>query len=195
MAGVGLLAHSDNIKAAALANPGGGVALMSNTSLAFGPSIRAGVAAAAGMEVTDPAFPAVLAQFLFATQTVIDSSDPVNNASLALTNNVPTLMFQVLNDPVVPNSDPAAPLSGTEPLARVLGLATVATMDPGLLPGSRLFTKLNQGGHSSVLSPNDGMGNPIGLLNVTTEMQTQIVSFLASGGAAVQVVDPTLLDN
>jgi len=193
--GTGLLAHSDMIKVAALVNPGGGLALMLNDSLAFGPRIRAGIAAGAGMDISDPAFPATLAQFLFVTQTVIDSADPVNKASLALTNNVPTLLMQVVNDSVVPNSVATAPLAGTVPLGRVLDLTTVATIEAGFVAGSRLFTKLNQGLHSTVLSPADASGDPVGLLNVTTEMQTQIVSFIGSAGTAVLVVDPTLLDN
>ena len=163
----------------------GAIASLLNGSDTFGPRIRAGVAAGAGMTIEDPAFPATLAQFLFAAQTVVDSSDPVNTAAIAQANNVPTLMLQNLGDSVVPNSVATAPLAGTEPLARVLGLATVATEEAGLVAGSRLFSKLNVGVHSSVLSPDEA----------TAEMQTQIVSFLASGGAAVQVVDPTLLDD
>jgi len=193
--GTGFIAYSDTIKAAALVNPGGGIALMLNDSLAFGDRVRAGVAAGAGMDVTDPAFPATLASFMFATQTVIDSGDPVNTAAHALVNNVPTLLMQVQSDSVVPNAVATAPLAGTEPLGRMLELTTVAADAPGLVAGNRLFTKLNQGLHSSVLSPADASGDPIGLLNVTTEMQTQIVSFLGSAGAAIQVVDPTLLDN
>ena len=41
---------------------------MLDGSLAFGPSIRAGIAAAAGITVDDPAFPALYAQFTFAAQ-------------------------------------------------------------------------------------------------------------------------------
>jgi len=194
MVSSGVLSQSDNIKAAALVNPGGGIAQLLNNSLVFGPRIKAGVAGGAGMDVSDPNFAGVLSQFLVATQTVVDSGDPVNLASLALTNNVPTLMLQVLNDSVIPNSVATAPLSGTEPLARNLGLTTVTAVEPGFVPGSSLFTKLNQGNHGSVLSPADG-DNPVGLLNVTTEIQTQIVSFINSGGAAVFVVDPSLLDD
>lgn len=193
--GTNFIAYSDFVQAAALANPGGAIAQLLNNSDAFGPRIRAGVAAAAGMDVSDPAFGPVLDQFLLATQTVVDSGDPINTAAHALTNNVPTLMLQVAGDTVVPNAALTAPTAGTEPLARALELTTVATDDPGLVPGARQFTKLNMGLHSTVLSPDDGMGNAIGLLNVTTEMQTQIVSFLASGGAALQVVDPSLLDD
>ncbi len=195
MVGTGMIAYSDNIKAAGLANPGGGIALMLDASLAFGPSVRAGIAAAAGIDVSDPTFAALYAQFLFAAQTALDSSDPVNTAVLAQANAVPTLLLQVLDDATVPNSVATAPLSGTEPLARSFGLTTVAADDPGFVVGDRLFTKLNQGLHTTVLQPADDSGDPVGLLNVTTEMQTQIVSFLASGGTAVQVIDPTLLDD
>lgn len=194
--GTGVIGYSDNIKAAGLANPGGGIALMLNGSDSFGPRIRAGVAGAAGIDVENAAFPAVLSQFLFAAQTVLDSADPVNTAVFANANQVPTLLLQVLDDSVVPNSVAGAPLAGTEPLGRVLGLTTTAVSDEtGVVVGSRLFTKLNRGLHSSLLTPSDGIegGNPVEFLDVTTEMQTEIVSFLASGGAVVQVVDPTLL--
>ena len=183
--GSSFVAYSDNIKAAVLSNPGGAIASLLNGSETFGPRIRGGVAAGAGITTEDPTFPATLAQFLFAAQTVVDSSDPASTATYAVANNVPTLMLQNLGDSVVPNSVATAPLAGTEPLARVLGLETTATEEAGLVVGDRLFTKLNVGVHSSVLSPDEA----------TVEMQTQIVSFLSSGGAAVQVVDPTLLDD
>ncbi len=185
MVGTGLLAYSDNVSVAALANPGSAIASLLNGSDSFGPRIRAGVAAGAGITVEDPTFAATLASFLFAAQTVVDSSDPANTGVLALANNVPTLMLQNLGDSVVPNSVATAPLAGTEPLARILGLETLVAEEAGLVAGSRIFTKLNVGGHSSVLSPDEA----------TVEMQSQIVSFLSSGGTAVQVVNPDLLDD
>jgi pimeloyl-ACP methyl ester carboxylesterase len=191
--GSSFVAYSDMLKAAALANPGGGIGQLLNGSDTFGPRIRAGVAAAAGMTVEDPAFAATLNSFLVAAQTVVDSSDPINTATFAVTNNVPTLLLQVANDAVVPNSVATGPLSGTIPLSRALGTTTLVAEEPGVVAGSRIFTKLNQGLHSTVLSPADASGDPIGLLNVTTEMQTQIVSFFLTNGTAVQVTDPTLL--
>ncbi|MEP2299396.1 MAG: hypothetical protein ABJJ39_04200, partial [Kangiellaceae bacterium] len=143
MVGTGVIAYSDNINTAALANPGGAIASLLNGSETFGPRIRAGVAAGAGITTEDPTFAGTLAQFLFAAQTVVDSSDPANTAAFAVSNNVPTLMLQNLGDAVVPNSVATAPLAGTEPLARVLGLTTVATEEAGLVVGDRLFTKLN----------------------------------------------------
>ncbi len=67
--------------------------------------------------------------------------------------------------------------------------------DPGTtVVGSRQFSKLNSGTHGSLLTP-AGPNGPTEFLNVTTEMQTQIVTFFATGGAALIVSDPTLLDD
>lgn len=193
--GSNYVAYSDMLQAAALVNPGSYITGVLDASLAFGPSIRGGIAAAAGTTVDSPTFPALYAQFLFAAQTVIDSADPANTAAFALANDVPTLLMQNLNDSVVPNSSPTAPLAGTEPMGRLLGTTVVAATDPGTtVVGSRQFSKLNSGLHSTLLTP-AGPSGPADFLNVTTEMQTQIATFFATGGAALIVSDPTLLDD
>lgn len=179
--GTGFLGHSDYIKAAVLANPASGIALMLNASPAFGPSIRAGLQSA-GVEPFSPEY----FQFLFATQTVIDSMDPASTSALAVVNNVPTLMLQAANDQVISNTVESAPQSGTTPLASFLGLTNVSVTEPGLVPGNRLFSRFNAGGHSSVLSPAEDLA-------ITIEMQTQIASFLASGGQAVLVSNPGVM--
>jgi hypothetical protein len=186
LVGTGVIAQSDVIKVAALSVPGGSIAQLLNNSESFGPIIKAGVAAGAGISTDDPAFPGILAQFMFVTQTVLDSTDPINVAALALTNNVPVMMHQVLNDTVIPNSVATSPLAGTIPLARVFQLTTVKPAEAGLVAGDHLFMKFNQGNHGSLIAP-----TPI----VTAEMQTQVISFLLSGGTAVQITDPSLLDN
>ncbi len=191
--GSNFVAYSDLVQAAALVNPGSGIAGLLDASLTFGPRIRGGIAAAAGTTVDAPEFPALYAQFLFAAQTVIDPADPANTAAFALVNDVPTLMMQNLNDSVVPNSVATAPLSGTVPMARVLETVPVAASAPGQVVGSRLFSRLNSGLHATLLTP-AGTAGPTEFLNVTTEMQTQVVSFFASGGAALVVSDPSLLD-
>lgn len=192
--GSSYVAYSDLLQSAALVNPGTAIVGLLDASLAFGDIIRGGVAAGAGIDVTDPAFPGTYASFQFAAQTVLDSGDPVNTAAIALVNNVPTLLLQNLNDPVVPNSAPLAPLSGTEPMGRLLDLTVVTATDPGeTVVGSRLFTKLNSGGHGTLLTP-AGPGGPTEFLGVTIEMQTQIATFFGTAGAAIVVSDPSLLD-
>ncbi|MDQ7048586.1 MAG: hypothetical protein Q9M92_03255 [Enterobacterales bacterium] len=193
MVGTGVVAYSatneflgpvvPSLKSAALVNPGGGTVAMILASPTFGPAIRAGLSAAFGAAEGTPEFDASLAGFSFAAQTVLDSSDPVNLAALAVTNNVPTLLMQNMGDNVVPNAVATAPLSGTEPLGRSLALTTLTAVDPGMVAGSRVFSRLNIGGHASILLPDAA----------TAEMQSQVVSFLASGGTAVLVTDPSLL--
>jgi hypothetical protein len=182
------------INTAVLSVPGGGIAQMLNGSPTFGPAIRAGLAAAAGLQPGTPQFD----QFLLITQTVIDSTDPVNIAAFAGSKAI--LLHEVvgggtltgggtsLPDQVIPNTVPGAPLSGTEPLIRAYGLATVTGSTAGApLRGAVRFI---QGGHGSLLQPS--AATPEGLA-ATVEMQTQMVSFLLSGGQAVQVANPSVI--
>jgi len=172
------------IKSAALANPGGGTIAMLLASQSFGPSIRAGLSAAFGLAQGTPEFDAQLASYGFAAQTIIDAGDPVNTGRLAALNGVPTLLLQNLGDTTVPNEVATAPLSGTIPLSRSLAVTTLSATEPGIVVGDRLFSKINIGGHASILIPDAA----------TAEMQTQVVSFLSSGGTSVLVSDPSLLD-
>src|SRR5690606_13625269 len=105
--------------------PGGGIARMLDASPTFGPRIRAGLAAA-GVTAGTPAYD----QFMGATQQVIDSADPINYGFASAQNSI--LLHEVvgdggsvLPDQVIPNSVAGAPLSGTEPLIRALGLTTI----------------------------------------------------------------------
>ncbi len=187
--GTSFVAYSDNIKSAVFANPGGGLAKMLDASLTFGPRIRAALSAS-GLDVNGPDYQT----FLFATQMVLDSADPQGTSFIAQSNNIPTFMLQVKDDAVVPNSVATAPLSGTVPMAASLGLVDVMAANAGeIVPGSRLFSKFNGGLHGTVLTPNDTNGNPT-LLPFTAEMQGEIASFILSGGTAVQVGDPALLE-
>ncbi|WP_444998014.1 hypothetical protein [Aliikangiella sp. IMCC44359] len=181
--GTGFLAHADYVESAVLANPSGGIALMLDASPAFGPSIRAGLAAKG---ITYPSKD--YSSFMFAIQTAIDSMDPASQSAFAVANGIPTLMLQVANDQVVPTMVENAPQSGTTPLASFMELAHVNASEPGVFSGERLFTRFNTGGHSSVLSPAEGV-------EITLEMQKQIASFLSSpvGSKAVQVSNTSLL--
>lgn len=181
--GTGFLGHADYVESAVLANPSSGIALMLDASPTFGPSIRAGLAAN-GVEAGTPDYNL----FLFATQTVIDTMDPASTSAFAVTNNIPTLVVQNSNDQVIPNFVATAPQSGTTPLAAFLGTTNVTAAAPGFVAGERLFSRFNAGGHSSVLSPAENAA-------ITTEMQTQIATFLSSpaGAKALLVSDPSLL--
>lgn len=180
--GTGFLGHADYVESAILANPGSGIALMLDASPTFGPTIRAGLAAA-GVEAGSPEY----SSFLFATQTVIDTMDPASTSAFAVANGIPTLMIQNAEDTVIPNFVATAPQSGTTPLAAYLGLTNLTATDPGFVPGERYFARFNRGSHGAPLAPIDPA--------LTVEIQTQIASFLSSppGSKGVLVSDPTLL--
>ncbi len=173
-----------NVHTALLNVPGGGIARLLDGSASIGPQIHAGLAAA-GVEQGTPQY----AQFMMAAQTAIDSADPINFARFTVGKNL--LVQEVVGsdtspaDQVVPNSVPGAPLSGTEPLIAALGLtaidATTTSAD-----GVRAATRFVSGEHGSLLSP---VADPA----VTQEMQTEMLSLVASGGQAVQVAVPSVL--
>lgn len=154
--------------------PAGGLLRALEESPTFGPRIRAGLAAA-GIVEGDPLFEL----YLTVGQTVIDSGDPINWIA-PLAQAKPVLLHEVIGDTVLPNFVPGAPLSGTEPMIRTTPLAAFSTTqaDPaGLRVASRFVPPAS---HGSYLSPATS-------LEATIEMQTQMLSFMASDGTFVQV--------
>ncbi|GAB4170812.1 MAG: lipase [Wenzhouxiangellaceae bacterium] len=177
--GTAFVAVEPTVNNAVLSVPGGGIANLLNGSQTFGPVIRAGLQAA-GVEPGSPEF----FQFLGAAQQAVDSADPINWARAVVQNNS-ILLHQVAGDTVVPNAVAGAPLSGTEPLIRVMQLdpivATIMNAN-----GIRGATRFIQGTHGSLLDPS----NPA----VTAEMQGQAASMIASGGTTVVVTNDTVID-
>ena len=112
-------------------------------------------------------------------QTAMDSGDPINwGAEAARFNRI--LAHEVINDNVIPNFIPTAPLSGTEPLLAVMGLKSFSSSiaDPDGLDVVSRF--LPPAAHSSLLSRE---ASPA----ATAEMQGQMASFIASFGTFVGV--------
>ena len=193
--GTGFVAFEPTVSRAVLSVPGGGVAQLLNGSPTFGPPIRAGLAAAAGLQPGTPAFD----QFFGAAQQVVDAADPVNLAGFAAAKRV--LLHEVvgggtltgggtaLPDQVIPNTVAGAPLSGTEPLIRAFGLASI-TGTTANAAGVRGAVRFIQGNHGSILQPGAATAEA---LATTVEMQGEMASFLVSGGTAVQVANPTVI--
>jgi dienelactone hydrolase len=183
--GTPFLAIEPNVNLGVLSVPGGGIARMLDGSPTFGPRIRAGLAAAANLQPNTPAYD----QFMGAAQQVIDAADPVNYGFVTAQNRV--LLHEVvgggsvLPDQVIPNTVAGAPLSGTEPLIRVMGLAPLVTTAQDA-NGIRRAARFILGDHGSLLSPAASVA-------ATVEMQSQMASFIVTGGAAVQVLDPSVL--
>jgi len=138
--------------------------------------------------------------YFAATQTVIESGDPINYAGNGTLidpavdgDGIKNILLQEvigsgndLPDQVIPNSVAGAPLSGTEPLIRALGLAPID--DDVLLTtgGLQAVTRFLQGEHGSLLDPTDYPA-------ATVEMQGEMASFVAFGGFGVLVNNPSIL--
>lgn len=199
--------------AAVLAMPGGGIAKLLDASKSFGPRIAAGLAA---VTASSPAASRIIEgndnyeTFMRFAQTAVDSADPLNFAAAAAAQH-PLLMFEVVGDAVLPNCAVAGAgcpntdtitvsgyLSGSDPLARVLGLDFIpgpAQNDALSLPATPLVisgadarntvVRFAQGDHSSILKPttND-------LLPVTCEMQGQAAAFVATNGGVLKIGNP-----
>jgi hypothetical protein len=159
-----------------LSVPMGGIARGLAASPTFGPSIKAGLAAAGIVEGT-----ASYEAFFTVFQTVTDSSDPINwGGEASLFKNV--VLHEVIGDTVVPNVVPTAPLSGTEPLIRAMQLQSYSTTqsDAGGLDLAGRFVP--PASHGSLLSPGTSPA-------ATAEMQKQMALFLATVGTTVVVED------
>ncbi|MEO7917279.1 MAG: hypothetical protein ABIR16_06510, partial [Dokdonella sp.] len=188
--GTTFMAVDPNVQTAVLNVPGGGIARLLEGSPTFGPRIRAGLLAAGGPTQGTPDYDT----FFGAAQTVIDSSDPINfalpaNAGLLGSKNL--LLQEVVGggssppDQVVPNTVAGAPLSGTEPLIRILGVSSI-TGTTQSANGIRGAVRFLVGDHGSLLSPAASAA-------ATTEMQGEMASMIVSQGTAVQVANPSVI--
>jgi hypothetical protein len=183
--GTDFLALNPQVGVALLSVPGGGIARLLEASPTFGPRIRAGLEAAAGIVPGDPDYDA----FFVAAQTVVDSGDPINFAFA--TANTRLLAHEVVgsdtspSDQVIPNSVAGAPLSGTEPLLAALGL-TAITQTTQSASGIRGAVRFTEGDHGSLLSPATSAA-------ATAEMQGEMASLQVSAGTAVVVGNPSVI--
>ncbi len=172
---------ADNIIAAQLLTPGAGVVRMLENSPTFAPRILGGLQQAAGLEQGD----GDLETFLNVFQAAIDSVDPINFTASLNAPGMPVLLSQVNGDNVIPNDALATPLgnafdaylSGTEPLARLLGATAVksAAVD---LPA---ITRYTAGTHSTPVLPQGGLDD----VRVFREMVGQTGSVIATMGTQV----------
>ncbi|MFT6876278.1 MAG: pimeloyl-ACP methyl ester carboxylesterase [Granulosicoccus sp.] len=172
-----MLSFETSYRAATLAMPGGGVARLLVNSESFGPRINSNLAAV-GIATGSADYNS----FLLAAQTLVDSGDPINHAStLAASGSIPIHMIEVIGDTVVPNNVATAPLSGTDPLARLLGLTQI---DASAAGGA--LVKFSAGDHGSILSPAAN-------LEAFIEMQMQTASFAATAGTQLPITDATVI--
>ncbi len=204
------LGVNDTAGASVLAMPGGGIAKLLDASSSFGPRIAAGLEASSAGSIKEGNDN--YETFLRFAQTLVDAGDPINYAVAAAVKH-PILMLEVKGDAVVPNcavNDEnctamdtiplSGYLSGTDPLARVMGLSFVPgptqydglDVAPNAGAPAQMITgaaarlnvvRFNQGDHGSILSPQASM-------DVTCEMQAQVATFLATDGAVLKIGNP-----
>ncbi|MEM9303910.1 MAG: hypothetical protein AAGE01_17480 [Pseudomonadota bacterium] len=160
--------------------PGAGIFGILVASPTFSPGFLAALASA-GIEPGS----ALFNLFILGAQTVVESADPINWASATAFVNNGVFVQQVNGDTVIPNVIEGFPLAGGEALIREMGLPalTQTVQDPN---GVKAAARFIVGDHGSLLSP---AASP----EATIEMQTQIASFFLSGGRAVQVTNPSVL--
>ena len=193
------------INSAVLASPLSGIARALEASASIGPGLKIALQALAGLQVGSPAYDS----FFMALQTTLDAGDPINYGSAVET---PTVMFEVVGDGDAFPEDTVFPVSftseapnlGSESLGIEMGLKSVSSTvaDAEGLSARVQFTK---GVHGSLLDPSGGgvcvplacdadaaaqaaYGQCVGpAAAVTTEMQTQMVSFIATGGTTLPI--------
>ena len=178
--GTAFTAVEPMINTSFLSVPMGGLSRGLEASPTFGPSIRAGLGSLG-------VFPGTADYELFFTafQTVVDSMDPINwAAEAARFKNI--LLHEVIGDTVVPNYVLTAPLSGTEPMIKTMGLVPYSSTqsDPDGLDLVGRFPP--PASHGSLLSPATSPA-------ATVEMQKQMASFLATLGTTVLVDDQSTM--
>ena len=160
-----------------LANPGGGVAQTIFDSPAFGPRIKAGLAA---QGITQGS--TLYAQFIRDAQTAVDAGDPINYIASAAGAR-PLLVLQVvgggtLSSGGVSPSDQVVVNSATQRLIDAAGLTRISS--PGPNPVSRGYVNFLFGDHGSIIDPTSS-------LLTTAEMQGESISFAKSQGTVVLV--------
>jgi hypothetical protein len=165
-----------DIRTATLASPAGPwTALLTDPeAIDFGGPIRNALSAR-GLPPGTVGFD----NFVRDLQTVIDPVDPVNYAAAAAALH-PLHVIEVLGDTAVPNRP-------NDYLAGLWGLASISTTTLAAAPGTVSgIVRFTAGAHSSLFNPGPNAA-------VTAEMQQQTVTYAASGGAVIQILNPSVV--
>jgi len=183
-----------NARTASLLMTGGGVAQTIVDSPAFGPAIKAGLAAQGLIEGTT-----LFNQFLRDAQTAADAGDPLNHFSSLLAAK-PVHVAQVVGSPPTWLPDLVVPNSSTQRMIDAGGALIRRVSTPGAnatAAGNGGYVNYVAGHHGSIIDPscsNPPVGPvPATCVAVTTEMQRQTVTFAALDGGAIVITDPTVV--
>lgn len=171
-------AGTSEVATGELANAGGVVAQTIFDSPAFGPRIKAGLAAQGITEGST-----LYAQFIRDAQTAVDAGDPINYITSATSR--PLLLFQVVGGGILPNgsaspSDQVVDNAATARLITAAGLTRLSTPGVNPMPLGGAYVNFLFGDHGSIISP---AASPA----TTGEMQAESLTFAGSSGAAVTI--------
>jgi pimeloyl-ACP methyl ester carboxylesterase len=162
-------------KTASLLMTGGGVARTIVDSPTFGPAINNALTAQGLIPGTT-----LYNQFLRDAQTAVDAGDPLNYiATLAALK--PVHITQIVGPP----PDQVVPNSSTQRMIDAAGALLHRVSTPGPNPtgaGNGGYVNFTAGTHGSAIDPTAS-------LTVTLEIQSEVVQFAASNGAAI-VINP-----
>jgi hypothetical protein len=161
--------------------PGGGLAELLRDSVQFGPRINAGLQAQGLLPNTS-----LYNQFMRDVQAIIDAGDSLNYV-VSTANQRAIYFSQVVGlNPPPPNPDQVIPNSATQRLITAIQGAGIDF--PRVPPGPRVgdgYVNFIAGDHGSLLSP--AASGP-----ATVEMQTQMVTFTATGNPPAGPSTPTI---
>jgi hypothetical protein len=176
-------AGAAEVRTGELANAGGGVAQTIFDSPAFGPRIKAGLAAQGITEGST-----LYAQFIRDAQTIVDAGDPINYIASA-TAARPTLLLQVVGGGTLAGggtslADQVVVNSATKRLIDAAAIPRVFT--PGFNPVSVGYVNFLFGEHGSIIDPTSSLAT-------TVEMQTESVAFANSQGTIILIANPAVV--
>lgn len=183
------------VQSVTLFAPGGGIARLLEQSPTYGPSLQASLAAA-GVSPGTPEY-----EFhLLTAQSAMDSADPINFCESLGGNPVQLFVQQIVGggaisgqpDDVILGSVPDAPLSGTNPMVALLGLATV-TVSTDTEAGHVRFC---EGTHQSLFDADPAMDLDLGNQAAFDEIRMQLTEWLTSLGtltARITITDPSVI--
>ncbi|WP_191600008.1 hypothetical protein [Marinomonas algicola] len=149
-------------------------------------------------QIVNLSYNTFIAAFVNGAQTVVDGGDSI--AWAAKTTATPTLVTQVvgngvnLSDQTIPNElvSQGFPLAGTKGVIDSLNLTKISGTTASAT-GQRVYTNFLVGKHTSILSNTASASeqSTLGLTSeaaarATSEMQSQVISFLKSEGRLVQ---------
>ena len=179
------LASNIDVGAAVLNVPGARLTQLILNSETFAPRIIAGLEAAGF-----PYGTLLFNRFIRDLQNTIDAGDSLNFGAEASRTH-PVLLHEVVGDGAMVLPDQVIPNLVTEQLIAVMQLPSVTTPGPNFLSWGAV--RFIAGSHGSLLDPTSSFA-------ATTEMQTQMVVFIAGvpgmlpgGGAVILISDPTVI--